>query len=206
MALKNNYILNTDERLVTVIRQSVLILIFKLTIPSIIIIVPFFFLYPLFNQGWWGIFIFVISVGIGLMLMAKKITIWSQQKLIITTKRLIDIDQKGIFQKIVSDIPLDKIQEIFYQIKGVVQTISRLGNLHIILSDGKSKIQIYNVSQPYKTQQLILDLKKDLTANDAISDKTDVDEFINLAKKVKTEIGQERFNEIINQLNNHKSS
>jgi len=184
-----NLILNEDEDIAKLIRQPIIILIAFLIIPITLVSSAFFFLYPLFSWGNKGIAIFTALIIIGLFWLIRNIVVWYWKVFIVTSQRIIDFDQKGIFQKIVSDIPLTKIQDVFYQIKGFGQTLTRIGNVNIILADNKTKIEIRNIHQPRKIQQLILQLKAD----------TLKDKMVSMVKKIKAGIGEEKFNQILNE-------
>ncbi len=198
-SIYKNLILNEDELAVKIIRQSLLKLIISLTLPTILIILPFFFLYSLFYWGNLGIIIFFSLLAIGLLWLIRNIIIWYWQTFIITNQRIVDIDQKGIFQKVVSDIPLTKIQDIFYQTKGIWQTLTHTGNINIVLTDSKTKIEIRNVVRPNKIQQLILQLKNDTLKEKLETTKLSAQELVGLVKKIKAGIGEEKFNEILRQ-------
>ena len=136
-------------------------------------------------------------LSIGFLWLIRNIIIWRSQILIITNQRIIDIDKEGIFQKTVSDIPLTKIQDVFCQTKGIGQTLIRMGNIYITLNDSRTKIKTGNVPQPQKIQQLILQLKEDELKEKLESNQPTAQELLNLVKKIKAEIGEEKFSEIL---------
>ncbi|MFA6254598.1 MAG: PH domain-containing protein [Patescibacteria group bacterium] len=194
-----NLILNEDEIIIKIIRQSILKLTSSLSLPIILIILPFFFLYLLFSWGNFGIAIFSVILLVGILWLTRALIVWYFQTFIITNQRIIDVDQKGMFQKTVSDIPLTKIQDIFYQTQGIWQTLAKTGNISIVLPDSKTKIEIKNVAQPHKLQQLILQLRADTLKEKLDSTKLSAQELVALVKKIKAGIGEEKFNEIIGQ-------
>jgi len=196
-SIYKNLILNDDEGVIRIIRQSWLKLAFNLILPVLLIMLPFFFLYPLFSFGNKGILVFSLTLVVGILLLLRNIIIWSWRTFIITNQRIIDIDQQGIFKKTVSDIPLAKIQDVYYQIKGIWQTLTRIGDINVILLDNKTKIEIKNIPKPHKTQQLILQLKADTFKEKLDSTNLSAQELVNLVKKIKAGLGEEKFNEII---------
>jgi hypothetical protein len=112
----------------------------------------------LFNHSWWGQTIFGVGVFIGLSILFRTLFLWRKNALYITDQRVVDIDQGGFFEKIVSDVPLDEIEDIFGKIKGIFGTIFRYGDLSI--QTGKVNIIIEKIKYPVDAQQSILDLKK----------------------------------------------
>lgn len=192
-----NLALEDEEKIIKTARQSPLILLSSLIMPIGLIILPFFLLYPLFSWGDRGIVIFSIMLGLGLVWLVRTIVVWYWQTLIITSQRIIDIDQKGLFQKIVSNVPMPKIQDVFFQIKGVGRTIAMIGDIHIILTDNKTKIEIKNISHPQKIQQLILALKMEALKEKSDSTQLSAQELVIMIKKIKAGIGEEKFNKIL---------
>jgi membrane protein YdbS with pleckstrin-like domain len=183
------FLTDPSEKIINLVRQSKLIIINQSIIPASLIILPFFFLYPLFAWARYGIIIFFASILIGLIWLIRNILIWSKRVFIITDRQIIDIDQAGLFKKIVSSIALTKIQDVYYEVKGLSQTFGKLGNVAIIINDNKTKIEIDNIKQPEAVQRLIFSLKSKINNDSA-------PELINLIKKIKDALGPEKFNEI----------
>lgn len=196
-SIYRSLILNEDEMIIKTIRQTGTMLIISLFLPVVLIILPFFFMFFLFNRGNPGIVIFFITLIIGIFWLIRSIVIWYFKIFIITSQRIIDIDQKGLFQKIVSNVYLTKIQDVYYQTRGIFQTLGKIGNIYIIITDSKTKIEIINISQPYRIQQLILQAKADTLKEKLDSTQLSAQELLNLVKKIKAGIGEEKFNEII---------
>lgn len=192
-----NITLNDDENIARLVRQPVLTLVILLIMPVALIVLAFFFMFPLFNWGNMGMAIFFSLIVIGVFWLIRNIVIWNWRTFIITNQRVVDVDQKGLFQKITSDVPLSKIQDVFYQRKGVWQTLTRIGNVNIILDDNKTKIEIRNISQPRKIQQLIIQLKADTLKEKLNSTNLSAQELVAMIKKIKAGIGEEKFKEII---------
>jgi len=194
--ISRKLILNDDEKIYRVVRQSGLVLFYSLIIPIILIGLPFFFLYPLFNFGNAGIAVFFIVLLVGLTVLARNVSVWYLKVLIITNQRVVDIDKKGLFQKIVSNIPLEKIQDVYYRIKGVRQTLSRLGTIHIVLPKNV-KIEFKNIPNPQRAQQLIIDLRTSLIKNRFDEQAGLGQKSLNLLNKIKDMIPQRQLREIL---------
>lgn len=195
----NNISINDNETVLKTIRQSKCRLIFGLTPAALVIVACFFFFYLLFSWGNYGIIIFILLLLTGIILLTRGFVVWYYKIFIITNQRVIDIDQQRIFYREVSDIPLIKIQDVFYRIKGIIQTMTRTGNIEIMFNDNKTKIEIKNIPQPQKIQQLIIQLKNDFRGINSNLDNTTLsaEELVNLVKKIKAGLGEEKFKEII---------
>lgn len=197
--MPKNIILNEGEELVKTIRQSFFSVLLSLLLPIILIILSFFLLYPLFSWGDKGVIIFFATLLFGIGWLIKNIIIWYWNTFTITNQKIIDTDQNGVLQKIVSEIPLEKIQDVFYKIKGIRQTLTRTGNLYISLNNSKTKIEISDISQPKKIQQLIIQLKAEEIEKKSDLERLSTQDLINSLKKIKNKIGSEKFNEILTQ-------
>ncbi len=191
-----NIIQNDNERIIQIVRQAKQILISRLIIPVILIGLTFFLLFPFMYFGKQGIAILIVLFVLGLFLLVKIITIWYFKTLVITNQRIIDIDQRGIFSRTVSDITMEKIQDVFYQVKGIRQTLTGAGDVQIILADNKTKIEFKNASAPQKIQQLILQYKLNGLEENIKNTKLSAEELINLVKKIKAGLGEKDFGKI----------
>lgn len=84
---------------------------------------------------------------------------WFFSIFIITDQRLIQITQKGFFNRTVVDIGLDKIQNINYQIKGFQQTVLGFGT--ILVQTFVGDMVIDKVHHPHELQDKIVKLLKE---------------------------------------------
>jgi len=189
--------LTAGEQLVLLVRQSPVQLVRSAAVPTVIIIAAFFMLFPLFAQGTVGIIIFAAMVTAGTLWLVRAFIVWYYRTLTITTKRIIDVDQQKLFNKPVSEVPLEKIQDVFYRVRGVGQTLSRAGNVSLILDDKKPRIEAQNVSQPQKIQQLILQLRSETLHDRLDTAKLSAQELIELVRKIKAGLGEEQFKKIL---------
>jgi len=194
-------ILNEGESVVRTVRQSKIILSISLFFPILLTLAPFFFLFLLFSYGNIGTIIFFLVALTGTLLILREYAIWKYKVFIITTQRIIDIDQKGLFKRTVSNVPLFKIDDVFYKISGPAQVITRLGNIYITLTDNKTGLELKNISSPQRVQQLILQLKSDTLGDKLNTTNLSASELIELVKKIKAGIGEKKFNEILSSEN-----
>lgn len=77
--------------------------------------------------------IYVLAL-VGLFLWMHFFAVWSDHWLdawVITNKRVIDIEQKGFFSRQVSSFPLDRIQDVTYDISGIIAMWLKFGNVRI---------------------------------------------------------------------------
>ena len=85
--------------------------------------------------------------------------IWHNCHYILTTERVIAVDQKGFFHRGVSEAPLDKIQNVAYEVEGPYQTFLDFGTVRILTAGQKeADVEFLFIAHPYDVQQEITDL------------------------------------------------
>ena len=85
---------------------------------------------------------------------------WFYSVFIITDQRLIQITQKGFFNRSVVDIGLDKIQNINFQVSGVQETLLGFGT--ILVQTFVGDLIMDHIHHPAKVQEHIVKIIKEL--------------------------------------------
>jgi uncharacterized membrane protein YdbT with pleckstrin-like domain len=81
--------------------------------------------------------------------------IWTNYYLdiwIITSKKIIDIEQYGLFKRQVSILHLEKIQDITYDVHGLLQTFFQYGDLMVQTAGSSGSFPIKGVPNPALVQ------------------------------------------------------
>lgn len=128
------------------------------------LLLPFFFLFPLLKFGGWGIFISVSAFLVGLAILIRTLFFWFHNVFVITTERVFDFDQRGWFERVVSQSSYEKIQDISFHIHGVFPTLFRYGDLNIKSAWGSVDLQVPAIYNPHAAQELLLDLQEQYLA------------------------------------------
>lgn len=150
--------LREDEEVIRIIRQYPLTLFWRILLAVLLFIVPFFFMYPLFSRGQWGILIFGAVIMIAFIYALRIFAAWYFNISVITNSRVIDMEQRGFFDKTVSGITYDKVQDISYRQKGLWQTIFKYGSAQLQLTNTNTKIRLNNIHHPEEARELLLEL------------------------------------------------
>lgn len=140
------------------VRHYVLTMWLEILASFLLLTLPFFFIFPLFKLGYWGVGIFLALIMLGIIYTLRTIAVWYYNTFVITNKRIIDIDQRGFFERIVSEASYDKVQDVSWRRKGIWQTIFRYGNIRIQIVNSSMGLEIRNIRNPEKVHQTILDL------------------------------------------------
>jgi len=77
---------------------------------------------------------------------------------ILTEKKVMVVEQKGLFHRVVSEFPIERIQDITVDTNGVLQTFLKYGNLQIQTASEKRKFIFKQIPRPYQTKNAILKL------------------------------------------------
>ena len=79
---------------------------------------------------------------------------------VITNKRIINIEQKGLFSREVSELELDKIQDVSVSVLGIIPTFLNYGDVFIQTAGETERFVFKNISNPYGIKDLIMGLEK----------------------------------------------
>lgn len=151
--------LKEQERIVNIVKRAGPTLFWSWFLILVLLAVPFFFMFWLFRHDWWGIILFVLPIVLSLLLLFKTIFVWQRNILIITTHRIVDIDQKGFFHKEISRVSYDQVEDVAGSIKGFWGTIFRYGNVIIQTGNGKVEVIVDRIKQPVHIQEEIQEMR-----------------------------------------------
>lgn len=81
---------------------------------------------------------------------------------IVTDSRLLDIEQKGLFNRDISEQSLLRVQDVTSKRKGIFQTFFNYGLVFIETAGEAPNFEMPNIPNPYEVTQKILQLHEDL--------------------------------------------
>lgn len=85
---------------------------------------------------------------------------------IITNKRIVNIEQHGMFMRKVSEMEYSKMQDITVEVSGFLPTVINYGDVKIQTAAEDSEFVFRTVSDPYRIKDIIFNMqKKDSTHN-----------------------------------------
>lgn len=79
---------------------------------------------------------------------------------IITSERIINIEQKGLFMRNVSEADYSKVQDVTAEVKGFFPTIINFGDVYIQTAAETNRFVFRTISNPYGTKDLIMQLQR----------------------------------------------
>lgn len=86
------------------------------------------------------------------------ITMYTLDNWIVTTKRIIDSLQNGFFNRRVSELHLEKIQDVSYRITGLIPTFFNYGVVEIQTAGKEQKFLFEQVANPQRVKDIIMEL------------------------------------------------
>ncbi len=108
----------------------------------------------------------LIGLGAGIIIFFPSWIGWHFSVFIVTNQRFLQIKQKGLFKRSVSDLGLRQIQSVSYEVLGIQETLLGFGT--IIMRTYVGEIVIHDVHHPAKIQKKFVEILRELgiTTND----------------------------------------
>lgn len=77
---------------------------------------------------------------------------------IVTNDRAVNIEQKGLFSRTISELDLAKVQDVTSEVKGVIPSLFNYGNVHIQTAGEIERFIFEQVPNPHEIRKHLLDL------------------------------------------------
>ena len=111
------------------------------------------------NDGYKTIFIVLAAIFFlsgWLFLFQSFIDYWLDA-LIITEKRILDIDQKGLFNRTVSELRLYRTQDVTADVKGLIRTLFDYGDVYVQTAGEAERFHMEDMPHPNRVAKMILE-------------------------------------------------
>ncbi len=80
---------------------------------------------------------------------------------IITNDRLMNIEQHGIFGRVISELDLYKIQDTTSEVKGILPSVFGYGNIHVQTAGETKRFELKQIPNPHEVRKLIMDMAEE---------------------------------------------
>jgi hypothetical protein len=160
MSIGKHIQLKPDEKVVMVYRRYGWTYAGAVVITFILLLIPFFLLTVLFTWAPWGVVGFVLLLGIALFYGLRKALGWYHNVCIVTNQRVVDVDQRGFFDRTVSELTYAKIEDVSYRIKGLFATLFRVGTVTIQSAPNVPQIELRRMKHPSQIVDLLNELRE----------------------------------------------
>jgi hypothetical protein len=98
---------------------------------------------------------------------------------IITSERVVNIEQKGLFLREVSELKYNKVQDVTADVKGLFPTVLNYGDVHIQTAAEEERFFFRHIPNPYEIKNIIMELVK----NREINKTNEISELIKEVKE-----------------------
>jgi hypothetical protein len=81
---------------------------------------------------------------------------------IVTTERIINIVQDGMFQRRVSELNMYSIQDVTSEVRGIVQTFFKYGDVIVQTAGTHTHFRFHKIPNPYQVKRVIIKIHNHL--------------------------------------------
>lgn len=150
-------VLMTIRRHWFVLLAPSLIIFVLLLLPVIILpLLPFVLPEADLNLGSLGIFMLSLYL---MFLLVFAFLIWMNYYLdvwIITSERIIDIEQHNLFSRTISEFPMSRVQDVSIDVHGIIETFLKFGDLKVQTAGTHNGFVINDAPNLYRAKDTIL--------------------------------------------------
>lgn len=160
-----------DEKIVRIIRRDFFILVKSIVLFLSLNILPLIFFFLLLNQFptllvgevSWPVILLCTSVYYLYMWLFFFFAFinYYLDTWIITTERIIDINQKGLFSRVISEQRLEKVQDVTSETNGLFPTIFAYGDVLIQTAGEQKRFHFREIPNPDAIRDLIIKLTEE---------------------------------------------
>jgi uncharacterized membrane protein YdbT with pleckstrin-like domain len=155
--------LKDDERVRAFTRRHGITIVPNLLLALVLIVVPFFFLFPLFSSGPTGVVAFIAMVVAGAVIAFRSFIMWDGDIIVVTNKRLVDVDQLGVFSRTVNEIVVENIQDCSWSKNNLLDQILNMGHFKARSASGSLTIEAKCIPRPQELQHLVNEIREEAT-------------------------------------------
>lgn len=150
----------SDES-VMLVRNQHLVVLWRLVVGCVVsLVVPWLELRSLDGMGMvWGLVVYIIIL---VFFVWQRIFTYRSSVMILSNQRIINVTQKGFFNRTINEAELSRIQDVSSEIKGPLQTAFQFGTVTVRTASNDTKLVIQNIVDPYGAQQSIVRALKDV--------------------------------------------
>lgn len=159
--------LTENEKIIITFRRYWVVISLKISVMIIIAAIPLI-IYPIIKSFFPGMTVYpkvglllIVAVIYYMFLWLYFFLIWVDYYLdiwIVTNKRILDIEQKGLFSREVSEFSISRIQDITVEVTGIFPTLFHYGDIHIQTAGESRQFVFKDIRNPYKAKDKIMAL------------------------------------------------
>lgn len=190
-----NLHLQQNEEVFSLIRKSLFAWFWWIISATLLLLLPFFLIYPLFQYGIMGIAVFCLLLLLSLALFLRIYSSYYRTIFIMTSSRIIDIDHRGFFGEEMSEAGYAKIEEVYFKSNGIVKKMLGLNDIYISFSgNNHSQWRLANIKDAKEIASKIL-FQQEQYLHQKLDQRNLEAEY--LLDKIRKKLGAEAFASLI---------
>ncbi|TAK95264.1 hypothetical protein EPO05_04670 [Patescibacteria group bacterium] len=110
------------------------------------------------------IFLFVVTT-LGLLIWIYAAIVWVENYfdvLIIMKRKIININQKTLFVRRISEVKFERVQDVTVEVSGVFPTLLNYGSIQVQSAGENEWFTVLNIPDPYEVKNMIMELQKEI--------------------------------------------
>jgi len=151
--------LKEGEKVVKIVRKHRASFIWPAFKTFLILVIPCFLVSFLF-ASLPGIVVFLICIAVGVGYGLHQWIEWYLDIFVLTNQRIINIDQKGLFSRQVSEFGYKGVQRVTYGISGFLATAFGFGDVMLKSVESDKEIIMKSTAEPQKVQEAIVNIQR----------------------------------------------
>ena len=85
---------------------------------------------------------------------------------IITNERIVNIEQRGLFTRDISELQFESVQDVTASVSGLIPTMLNFGDVSVQTAAEKERFIFRQVPDPFAVKDIIMQLSRDTIRND----------------------------------------
>lgn len=154
-----------EEETILVTRKHWFVIFAPLLLTTLSFLLPLLVYFLIGSFGWYSnisaLFWFLTALYFLILwhLIFQHILIYTLNTVTLTNKRIIDNEQKGLFNHAVNTLALDKIQDISINVQGLLAEFLNFGDIEIQTAGSLNKFHFAKLPNPHEVKQIIITIK-----------------------------------------------
>lgn len=192
--------LKPGERLIRTVRPHPAVLLPAVGGGALLLLLNFFLLAWWFRHHGWGAAGFVVVLLLSLVVAVRRWYLWRETMLLITTDRVISLEQRGLFDHHAIEANFSAIQDIRYRVKGLWSTMFHFGTIEVQTAGPSEGLELRQVARPMELQQQLADLQHQRQQH---AGPLSAQELMAIVAKLKSSLSPEELRRLMKTENDH---
>lgn len=151
--------LSLHESIVHVERMALMPFVPRISVGIFLMILPFFVFFPLMAFGPVGVVILAVLSVCGAYVVAVVAVVWRGTVCILTSQRVVFIEQRGLLNRVVCEASVRTIQDVAYRSYGIFGRLLHIGAVRVVFRGVVPDMLFPAVVHPENLTRLIHELR-----------------------------------------------